>query len=70
MTIKFVQLQTDLMTKWKDYFLQGKRSRKSNKGFTGSTGSDFFQGQMNRVLFYWPNNSKETRLNKQEVGDF
>jgi hypothetical protein len=28
--------------------------------------SDFFQGQMDRGLFYWPNHSWETRLSRQE----
>jgi hypothetical protein len=30
------------------------------------TRSDFFQGQMARGLFYWPNNSGEIWLSKRE----
>jgi hypothetical protein len=28
--------------------------------------SNFFQGQMDRGLFYWPNHSVETQLSNQE----
>ncbi len=28
--------------------------------------SNFFQGQMNRNLFYWPNHSGDTQLSKNE----
>jgi hypothetical protein len=31
-----------------------------------ATHSDFFQGQMDRVLFYCPGHSGETQLSKQE----
>jgi hypothetical protein len=34
--------------------------------FMASTHADFFQGQVDRGLIYWPNHSEETQLNKQE----
>ncbi len=36
------------------------------KDFAADMHSDFFQGQMDRGLFYWPNHSWETRLSRQE----
>jgi len=32
--------------------------------FMASAHSDFFQGQMDRGLFYWPHHSGETHLSK------
>jgi hypothetical protein len=34
--------------------------------FVASTHSDFFQGEMDRGLFYWPSHASETQLSKQE----
>ncbi len=35
-----------------------------HRDFMASTHSDFFQGHMDRSLFYWPNLTGETRLSK------
>jgi hypothetical protein len=34
-----------------------------------STPSDFFRGEMDRDLFYWPSHARETQLYKQEEED-
>jgi len=32
-----------------------------HKDFMANTPSDFFHGQADKVLFYWPNHSRETK---------
>jgi hypothetical protein len=37
-----------------------------HQDFVASMHTDFFKGQTDRGLFFWPNHSLETRLSKQE----
>ncbi len=37
----------------------------NNQGFVSSTHSDFFQGQKDRGLFYWPNHWGELRKRRR-----
>ena len=37
-----------------------------HRDFSASTHSDFFQGQMDRCLIYWPDHYEETEISKQE----
>jgi hypothetical protein len=37
--------------------------------FVASLHSYFFQGQMDRVLLYWPNHSGVTKLSRQKEGE-
>ncbi len=36
-----------------------------NQDFMASTHGDYFQGQVDRELIYWPNHSEETQLFNQ-----
>jgi hypothetical protein len=40
-----------------------------HQDFMASTHSDFYQGQMNMALLYWPHHSEKTWLSNQEIDE-